>query len=91
MRTISEKPNRIIPTPNPNPESVLSAKRDLQELCQIKHFENSPFEISTFPQTTNQEYGFDQELLVNEQFTSWLKFSVEYESIEEVLLSERDM
>lgn len=64
MRTIPEKPNRMIPIPNPNPESVQSARRDLQELCQISDFEKLPSEIDVLPQTGNQEYGFFHKPLV---------------------------
>lgn len=58
VRTIPEKPNRMIPMPNPNPESVQSAKRDLQELCQTKNYEKMPCEVDVLPMTVNQEYGF---------------------------------
>ena len=64
VRTISEKPNRTIPMPNPNPESVQSAKRDLQELCQVKYYEKGPCDIDALPMTANQEYGFFHKPLV---------------------------
>lgn len=61
---IAEKPNRVIPMPNPNPESVQSAKRDLEELCHVKDFEKLPCEVDALPMTANQEYGFFYKPLV---------------------------
>lgn len=72
VSTMPEKPNYIIPTPNPDPSTVLSAKKELQELCNMKDAEKSPAERMSLPCTGNQEYGFFHQPLVRYHGISWV-------------------
>ncbi|GMH43373.1 hypothetical protein BSKO_11295 [Bryopsis sp. KO-2023] len=66
MTILPDKPNYVIPTPNPDPSTVMSAKKELQELCDIKDAEKLPAEKYCLPITGNQDYGFIHKPMVKQ-------------------------
>lgn len=64
---LAEKPNRRVPTTQPTPAEVETAKETLASLCIIKNEDLTPQEQFVLPITSSQEYGFFNKPLLPKQ------------------------
>ncbi|GFH29965.1 flagellar associated protein [Haematococcus lacustris] len=55
---LPEKPNRTVPTQNPNGSAIQAATTLLQDLSSLKNTDKQPHERFALPVTANMEYGF---------------------------------
>mmetsp|Transcript_459 Transcript_459/g.541 ORF Transcript_459/g.541 Transcript_459/m.541 type:complete len:143 (-) Transcript_459:415-843(-) len=60
MSIISEKPNKIIPTSNPDQKTMEEAKQTIFNIASLKYSDLLPVERFALPVTGNMEYGFFQ-------------------------------
>ncbi|KXZ50060.1 hypothetical protein GPECTOR_18g4 [Gonium pectorale] len=58
MDILPEKPNRTVPTPNPDSATVEAATETLHSLAAAKDVDKVPVDRFALPITGNMEYGF---------------------------------
>ncbi|GFR48726.1 hypothetical protein Agub_g10683 [Astrephomene gubernaculifera] len=58
MDILPEKPNRTVPTPNPDESTVAAATATLHSLAAAKDVDKAPQDRYALPISGNMEYGF---------------------------------
>ncbi|PNH01017.1 hypothetical protein TSOC_013123 [Tetrabaena socialis] len=58
MTVLPEKPNRTVPTQNPDAATVAAATATLVELASAKDVDKTPVDRYALPVTGNMDYGF---------------------------------